>query len=70
MVISVTMERAVLASRRRNDEKAILFSTSLVDAGRGRGAVSDQGSDGRGILVSDSGLGSWSAGFVVEGSRS
>jgi hypothetical protein len=29
MVISVTMERAVLASRRRNDEKAILFSTSL-----------------------------------------
>jgi hypothetical protein len=29
MVISVTMERAVVASRRRNDEKAILFSTSL-----------------------------------------
>jgi hypothetical protein len=29
MVISVTMERAVMASRRRNDEKAILFSTSL-----------------------------------------
>jgi hypothetical protein len=29
MVISVTMERAVMASRRRNDEKATLFSTSL-----------------------------------------
>jgi hypothetical protein len=29
MVISVTMERAVVASRRRNDEKANLYSTSL-----------------------------------------